>query len=299
MGYALAALFVCAESWMLAASDEKAKGRVLAFYLLSYYVAQAFSQLLLGIPFSEPLMVFCLVGAVIALSTLPVCLTRFAAPVPEKLKLISPMVLIKKAPLGLWAGLSGGMILGVVYTMFPFVLAQDGFDKGDVAVVMFSIILGGGLLQMPIGRWSDRTDRRRVIFAACIATFGLGILAALIHSSFIALTLVSFFLGGVTFTIYPLAISHTADYVGREFAVTAIALITVIYGVGSMIGPLILPFFLHWHVMGFYLYLALIGLLLGLYTLWRILHREPATDTVNFIPLRPEMKLSQEKIREV
>jgi len=120
-----------------------------------------------------------------------------------------------------------------------------------------------------------------------------------LHDSYINLVIISCLVGGVTFVIYPLSISYTGDYLDREHMVSAITVITVIYGVGSMMGPLILPFYIHtYHLQGYFAFMITMAVLLGVYTLWRIARRKPAIDEdlSSFTLMQPEAQISTEQL---
>lgn len=69
------------------------------------------------------------------------------------------------------ASVIGGSLLGSIYTLLPIFLVRVGSDHDMISVLMMTTILGGMLLQVPIGKLSDLIDRRKVIFLA-----GAGIL---------------------------------------------------------------------------------------------------------------------------
>jgi len=298
-GYALAGLFIVIESWLLARSDESNKGRILAFYLLIYYLAQAASQLLLKVPYQSTLVAFVMIAVLASVSIIPVSVTRFSAPEVERQHLTSMRELWKLAPLGIWAAFIAGTILGVIYAMYPLVLKEIHLATGDIAYIMAATVLGGAALQVPIGKLSDHVDRRKVIFLVCVLTLVVSVLALMLPKNIWTLLIVSFLLGGLSFTFYPLSISHASDYLSTNQAVAVIAMLTLLYGVGSAIGPIVLPAFMKiFGPYGFYVYMGIVVIVLGLYTGWRLTRREPAKDTVAFVSTVPETGLAAEEIAE-
>src|SRR5690606_10514679 len=116
---------------------------------------------------------------------------------------LSFRALVATAPLAaVGAALSGftgaAMIgAGVVYA------AQSGFDNVATALFIAATIAGGLLLQLPLGAWSDRIDRRAVIAVAAVLAAAAALVAATIDDDrrliIIALTMIA---GGVTFPLY-------------------------------------------------------------------------------------------------
>jgi MFS family permease len=299
-GYALAGLFICIESWLLAGAEDNAKGRVMGLYLFVYYITQACSQLLLKINFSDDLMQFVFIGLMAVISILPVMLTRFSAPRPDDMQLTSPLVLLRKVPLGMWASFLGGMLLAVIYTMYPLVLKLSGFSRHDIALMMFATVLGGALLQLPVGKFSDMIDRRKVLFLVCMILAILALVGLLWHHGFWVVLALSFLVGGFCFTIYPLAISHTGDYVEPALAVSAITVLTVIYGLGSVIGPIVLPVYLHWHMSGYFAFLITVAILLAAICLWRMTKRDavPSAEQASYVPVQPQIQVPSTAVVE-
>lgn len=299
VGYALAGLFIVIESWILVSSEESSKGRMMAFYLLSYYLAQACSQLLLKVPFPSTLVAFCLIAGLATLSIVPVSMTRFAAPELSGMAWVSPLKIYRKAPLGMWASLASGLILGSIYAMYPLFLLQSGLSHSQIAIVMFTTLLGGALLQLPIGKLSDQFDRRKVLVFLALLSAVLALYLVFVHESYIMLLIASFLLGGMSFTIYPLSISHTSDYTSANESVAAVSVLTIFYGLGSGIGPVVVPGFMHAiGANGFFVFLCLISILLGVYAIWRIVKREPPPDTNKreFVAATPEATTMAEDI---
>ena len=182
-GYALAGLFIVVESWCSEGADSQYRGRILAIYLFIYYLTQASGQFLINISFSTVLLAFCVVSILASLSILPVCPTRFEMPKREMVDLASPWTLFKKVPLGIWAAFVSGAILGGIYTIYPLFLTQSAAKDGMVAYVMFTTIIGGVLLQFPIGKISDMIDRRKVLLILMIATIVISVFIAIFHGA--------------------------------------------------------------------------------------------------------------------
>ncbi|MCK7533442.1 MAG: hypothetical protein MZV63_21615 [Marinilabiliales bacterium] len=60
------------------------------------------------------------------------------------------------------AGISG-LTLGGFWGLAPVYASQVGFDAAGVGLLMSITILGGAVLQWPIGLFSDKHDRRVVL----------------------------------------------------------------------------------------------------------------------------------------
>src|SRR5690606_5531936 len=100
---------------------------------------------------------------------------------------------------------------GPIYSLLPlFIIAKTG-QASEVSQYMAITILGGMLLQYPVGHLSDIIPRRTVLAGIGLASMAL----SLASPSAFAIPLVGsallFVLGGMTFTIYPVSCSYTCD----------------------------------------------------------------------------------------
>ncbi|WP_116964177.1 MFS transporter [Fastidiosibacter lacustris] len=300
-GYALAGLFIVVEAWCLEGAGKSHKGLVLSIYLFIYYFVQASGQFLLNIPFNSVLMTFCVISILASISIIPVCLTRFEMPKQEHPNLLSPVILYKKAPLGMWTALVAGMILGSIYTIYPLFLKQAKIPIESISYLMFAIILGGMLLQLPIGKISDLVDRRIVLVSMLIGSVFISILICIFHNNFWQLAIFSFILGGLTFTFYPLSISYSSDYLSADQLIGIVGILALSYGMGSMIGPLGVTWLMSlFGPFGFFIYVGFVCLLLMTYTLWRIRVRQAPNNNekVAFQSMAAETSVAIEVVYE-
>ncbi|WP_042697803.1 MFS transporter, partial [Azospirillum sp. B506] len=121
----------------------------------------------------------------------------------------------------------------------PGVRRRLEFGVSGTALFMSVLILGGMALQWPLGRLSDRFDRRSVIIglSATLSLTSLGMIAAAGLHRPQALLLVAPLFGGLAFTLYPVCLAHTNDYVRREDMVSASGGLILANSVGAIIGP--------------------------------------------------------------
>ena len=301
-GFALAGLFILMESWCISSVEIKFKGRIMGFYLFTFYMAQSAGQLLLKIEYSSELVAFCIISALACFSIIPVCLTRFVAPEPEKPEFVSPIKYFKLIPLGIVASFIAGGILSCVYTMLPLSLKSVEFSNSQIAYLMSITIFGGMLFQLPIGKLSDIFDRRKVMLCVCVVCVIASIAVCLFHSEYWQMVVLCFIVGSVSFAIYPLCISHASDKVDVSKTVTVISVITLFYGIGSMVGPLIVSEFIEYlgGITGFFLFLAVAAFILGAYTLWKIYKTEPidSDEKGSFTVITPRTAIGMSEVIE-
>lgn len=277
-GLSVAGIFVVVESWLLCESEQQNRGRILAFYMVSLYGANALGQLLVGVYPLDSALPFALIALLFALSILPPALTRVPSPVLETASSLSLIELFKLTPSALVGCLAGGMVLGALYSLLPLELfAQTGSNE-TVGFRLAITMIGGMLLQYPVGHFSDYVDRRKVLVAISI----LGSICCLAYLWFETsgwmTVLLLFLIGGTTFTLYPLAISHGCDHLQPEDIVAGTQGLLLGYSSGACIGPVIAGFLMHSFDVGLMFYFALVMGVIGVFFMVRIPQR-PAIYT--------------------
>ncbi|MED7819746.1 MULTISPECIES: MFS transporter [unclassified Francisella] len=294
-GFSLAALFIIIESWCILSSERRNRGLIFSIYLFVYYGTQALSQLMINFHFSDGLLAYCFISSLCSIAIVLMAFTKTVAPVPQSEEICSPMKIMRKVPLAMVASIIGGSLLGAIYTILPVFLVRVDSTHNMISVLMMTTILGGMLLQIPIGKLSDIIDRRKVILLVgagiCIAS----ILICLFHNSFFMFAVIIFIFGGCAFVIYPLSISHASDFLDEHEILGAIGVLTIAYGLGSVVSPIVISSFMAFvGPFGFFVITALLSAVLCLYSLYRVSTRTSAKDTVQFTAATPEsLKFSE------
>ena len=126
-GFACAGLYLVVESWLLANSNEPTRGRLLAIYMCTFYLAQSLGQLLLEIIDLHHLSAYCWVAICFALSILPVSFTRRPSPEIVEPSMFSFRELYKLSPLSVIGCSLAGMVVGPLYTLAPIYVLKATF----------------------------------------------------------------------------------------------------------------------------------------------------------------------------
>jgi len=239
-GLCMAGIFVTIESWLLVQSSIKMRGIALSIYMTIFYAAQSASQLFLGIFDLHSLLPFCFIVILASLSVLPVTIIKTKAPIVHEHSILSPIKLFKLSPLALIAAIFSGLILGPIYGLLPIYAQTANYSTHQTSLVMGTIIFGGLAFQWPIGAFSDRTDRRKVLLFSSVLACLLALFVCLFpQMSFSLFLIFSTLLGGFCFVLYPLSVSHACDLVDSKELVAATGAVLFSYGIGSIIGPIL------------------------------------------------------------
>lgn len=276
-GIACAGLFMTAESWLNATSTSENRGKVFAFYMIATNVAFGLGQFIINLPAPGGFELYSLAAALFCLALVPVALTRSVAPAITPGPRLGVRDLRFLAPVAIAGCITSGLISSAFYSLVPAYAQSQGVSARDISVYIATAIFGGIFFQIPVGRFSDRFDRRMV---AVVLACGLAVAAVLIPvlPPAIETTLVvTFIFGGFMATIYPVVVSHANDRVTHDRLVAVSGQLILLNGISSFLGPIIGTTIMG--IAGMYavfFYMAAIALAFAGFTIWRIRVLDPA-----------------------
>ena len=278
-GICVAGVFVCLESWLNDRAEPEMRGSVLAAYMVALYSGQAIGQLLLGASGDLPAIPFQIASILISLAIIPLCLTRSSAPAPVEASAFSLRSLLAASPLGAWGAVATGLMLGAFYGMAAVHVRRLGLDLAETARFMMIVILGGVALQWPLGRLSDRHDRRRVIVGSfAVAALTSAALSMIGGGGLLLMSLGALF-GGLSFALYPLCVAHCNDRLLETERVAASGRLVLLYSIGAALGPVLAAGFMTAAgTGGLFLFIACCAGLAMMVGLWRQRASEPVPD---------------------
>lgn len=296
-GFCYAGLYVVAESWLNDMSDNQNRGRLLSLYMIIQLGGLAGGQFLL--PVAEPggMDLFALVAVLVSVAVVPMCLSASKTPDFDEPERLTFRQLYKASPLGSFGIFATGLAQGTFFG-FGSVYAQEaGFSLKQISIFMALAIVGGMISQLPLGRLSDRIDRRVVIASAATGSA---------VSAFVAITLLTPADGAhvpiwplmVTITIfgafcmplYSLCIAHVADHVSARQMVSASAALVFLGGCGAIVGPNVTGVLMtEFGPQGFFVPLTAASALIAAFALFRMTRRAAPTDEqqVDFVTIPP------------
>jgi len=159
-----------------------------------------------------------------------------------------------------------------VWTMAPVFAQAHGLNKTWLSVFMSVFTFGGAVIQLPLGRISDRMDRRYIIAFVCVAAAALGIALATFGGlhRWLTLTLIGSF-GLVALPLYGLSVAHANDRIPREEFVETSATLLLINSLASVAGPTIAALVMGGFGTGaLFVYTAAIHIAMAAFTITRI-----------------------------
>lgn len=276
-GLCLVGLYMVIESWLNSSTPNERRGQVFAAYMAVTLLAMAVGQYLILLGDVSSFVPLVLAGMLLSLALVPIALTRVKEPERIRTPSLGILRLYRLAPLGMIGTLGAGLANGAFWGMGALYAQRIGLDTQNIALYMSITIAGGMLLQWPIGRLSDRMDRRRLLLGISAAASIMALLAYVLSEHDIRwLLAASFGFGGFMFSIYSLSVALTNDLLPSEQVLPATGTLLLVYGVGATLGPALAGWMMAQTGPGGLqvFFASLLGLLAGI-SLWQLSRPTP------------------------
>ena len=279
IGFSFSGVYITAESWLNNASTNETRGQALSLYLIVQMIGIIAAQVLLNMADPSGYILFVIPSVLVSLAFTPILLSVSPAPAFDTTKPLSFRALYQASPLGCVGMFLLGGIFSAQFGMASVWGTQAGLNVRDLSIFVASIYVGGLVLQFPIGWFSDRMDRRKLILALAIAGTVVLAVPVLTDAPFWLLIVVGALMGGISNPLYSLLLAYVNDYLDSSDMAAASAGLIFINGVGAISGPIVTG----WMMgaigpSGFFLFMALIFGALALYAAWRMTQRRSTPE---------------------
>jgi MFS family permease len=239
VGFGCAGLFIATESWLSAKAQPTERGRVFSVYMAGTFLALALGQLLVIRASIETAAPFNAIVALFAVALVMVSTTRAEPPRMTATTMLPYGQLARAAPVAVVGCAINGLIGGAFYALVPAWMQDRGNARITIALFMLVAVLGGLAFQIPVGRLSDRFDRRIVLAALGLGFAGTAVALVLLPRSLPAVLPAAALLGGFMSTLYPVCVAHAHDLMPTDRVVAVSGRLILVSGLGSVVGPLI------------------------------------------------------------
>ena len=135
-GVGCAMIWVVVESALMCSGNARNRGRLLAAYMMVYYVGTVLGQLLVSKVPTSLMAVLPWLTALVLAAMLPLLFTRIASPSGnlQARTPVWPMLRMRQARLGVNGCILSGIVLGVLYGLMPLYLNHQGVSDGAIGV---------------------------------------------------------------------------------------------------------------------------------------------------------------------
>lgn len=282
-GLCFAGLATVAESWLNARAPREVRGRVLSIASIAAISGYAVGPLFTALGSVGGYVLFVVASIVMSIALVPIAVTRAAVPPQPAEGQARPQYslgrLYRETPLGLVGCMAVGAVQGACLGLGPVFGGRIGLSDTQASLFMSGVLFMGMAAQYPLGWLSDRLDRRRVIAGATLA-LGAGAVAAMALFAALGPTLPVIVLaaavaGMAAMPLYPIVIAHVNDRLPESSIVPAAATLILSFSIGSAFaGPVASTAMDLAGPAALFGFMGAAMIALGLFTLYRILHRD-------------------------
>lgn len=274
-GFAIAGAYLIIESWLNERVTNENRGALFSVYMITSLVGSIGGQYLvpLGDPSTTQLFIVC--GLIFSLAIFPTALSTAQSPAPIAQAKFDLMRLYRRSPVAFIGSLLSGALSGTWGSLGGVYTQNIGMTTGQGATLLAAVLAGGAIAQMPIGRLSDRMDRRLVMVGAGLfGVAGCAIMTVFSTGQIWALYSAGFIVGMVLYPVYALNVAHANDLAEPDEYVTISSAIMILYGLGTVSGPLMGGMLMEWWGSnGLLWFLASSFALYAAYAGWRMTQR--------------------------
>ncbi len=238
-GVCVAGLFVVSESWLNDVATTNTRATLLGIYNAVVSGGLAVGTGLLNVADTAGIVLFVIGSVSVSMAAVPLALAPSDAPVPRGSVPVSWRTVLTTAQLGVAGVAASGLGVGAGLGFGAVYATRAGFGVSGASLFVVTLLVGATVGQIPLGNWSDRTDRRFVLFtAAFLIVIGsiVGVAATFIDSFLLALV-AGLLIGAGAFSMYGLSVAHVADYTEPEHMISVGSRMLTINGIGAAAGP--------------------------------------------------------------
>lgn len=243
-GVGFAAMFASAEAWLGQAAPEDQRGSILSVYNVAAKAAIMTGPFLIAGAAPLAPHTFVLTGLFLACALIPVCLTKQIEPTRQKTKGLPIRYVARMAPSAMVGCFMAGVINTGTFAFLPIYATgvMPEMNPITAAALAFAAANGGALIaQWPLGRLSDRLDRRTTIAGQCllsaVAVFALALYGQTLPRAAILGLLAVWGVGSLTF--YSISVAHGIDRMTDGRVTELMGVLIICWATGSVVGPIL------------------------------------------------------------
>lgn len=271
-GFSFAAIYIVCESWLNDRADNQTRGQLIGFYMIVLYFSTSAGGMLVNLKTTTEAYLYILTSLLISLALVPILLTKKPAPEFTAPKFLSLKDLYQKSPMAFVGAFAIGMIYSVLFGLLAVFGAKIGLSIFQISLLVFVNTIIGAAFQYPIGKISDKFDRRIIMFVLNLIAIASLILAFLFGPlSFYFLLICIGIHGAVSLPYYAVVMSHMNDYLEKEEIVSGSSTLTLVHAMGLVSGPMLASGFMYYFgAYGYFIYMIVIYCIVAPYNFFRI-----------------------------
>jgi MFS family permease len=232
--------------------------------MVGTFLALALGQLLIARADIKAAAPFNAIVALFAAALIMVTAARAEQPRVSASAVLPYGVLARAAPIAVAGSALSGLVGGAFYALVPAWMQDQGTAQATIALFMLVAVLGGFAFQIPVGRLSDRFDRRIVLALLSLGFALTALVMVLLPHPLPTILPAALLLGGFMSTLYPVCVAYAHDCMPADRVVAVSGRLILVSGIGSVLGPLIgANLMAHFEIDGVFYFMAAAVLLLA------------------------------------
>ena len=282
-GFAIAGTYMIMESWLSEKSTNEYRGFMFSVYMVTAMLGSIAGTYVAPLGDAMTSTLFVIAAIILVSAVFPIALTASSTPTAPTAVGFDLGRLLRRSPVAFVGTLLSGGIAGAWINFSAVYARLSGLSETGGANLIAAVTIGSIVAQFPLGRVSDFVDRRLVMVFGC----GIGLVAAfwlmlLDGSNEYQLYAAACMAGMAIFPIYSLNAAHANDMAEPGEYVRISSGITVLYGLGIIVGPLVGGQSIAWFgPRGLPAVLAVFFAIYAAYAGYRIVRRPPARRVVD------------------
>ncbi|MEM8791750.1 MAG: MFS transporter [Pseudomonadota bacterium] len=274
-GVAIASAYTVIESWLQAKTQNHNRGRVYGIFRVVDMGGQITAQAMIAVLDPTSYAAYNIVAVFCCLCLLPLTLSRRVAPeIPDtpRLRPVKAYMLSPLAAIGIMVAGATGAAFRMVGPLFGL---ENGLEATELAIFLSMAMIGGILVQYPIGWLADKFERRTVLIFISLAAIACCMWTVQASGDPWLLYLTAALFGATSYPVYSVSSALANDRAGPDEALELNASLIFFFSIGAVISPTVSarlldafgPPALFYFIAGGHLFLIL-------FAFWRMTRRE-------------------------
>lgn len=239
-GLCVAGCYTIIEAWLQAKVTNETRGRAMGVYRVVDTTGSLGAQLVIGILSPAAYFSYNLLAILCCAALLPVTVSRAEQPDMPPAPRLRPGLAWARSPLASMGVVVSGITSAAFRMVGPIYGIEVGLTADRIALFLAAYVLGGALVQFPVGWLADKYDRRHVLIGisgagmvSCALTVGLSGMGT------VPVFLAAALFGAATLPVYSISTAHAHDFADSSERVELSAALMFLYAIGAIASPLV------------------------------------------------------------
>jgi MFS family permease len=239
-GLCVAGCYTVIEAWLHGRASNEMRGRAMGLYRIVDTTGSLLAQLVIGVLSPAAYFSYNLLAILCCAALLPVTISRAERPGMPPAPRLRPMLAWARSPLASLGVVVSGITSAAFRMVGPVYGIEVGLSADMIALFLAAYVVGGGLVQFPVGWLADRFDRRHVLIAASLAAAAAcALTVAASGLGTVAVFAAAALFGAATLPVYSISSAHAHDFADSSERVELTAALMFLYAIGAIASPLV------------------------------------------------------------